>query len=90
MAITKSAKKALRQNTKRKKRNIERKTKMKDIVKEVRGLIAEKKFEEAEKLLPRLFKTLDKTAKVGVIKKNAASRKKSRIAKSLHKASANK
>jgi len=86
MAITKSAKKALRQNVRRKKRNIERKTKMKDIVKEVRGLIAEKKFEEVKKLLPQLYKTLDKTAKVGVIKKNAASRKKSRITKALNKA----
>jgi len=86
MAITKSAKKALRQNVRRKKRNIERKTKMRDIVKEARGLIAEKKFEEVKKLLPQLYKTLDKTAKVGVIKKNAASRKKSRITKSLNKA----
>ena len=86
MAITKSAKKALRQNARRKQRNIERKTKARDIVKEVRGLIAEKKFEEAKKLLPQLYKTLDKTAKVGTIKKNTASRKKSRIAKSLNKA----
>lgn len=90
MAITKSAKKALRQNARRKKRNIERKTKMKDIIKEVRGLIAEKKFEEAKKLLPQLYKTLDKTAKVGTIKKNTASRKKSRIAKSLNKGLNNK
>ena len=86
MAITKSAKKALRQNVRRKQRNIERKTKLKNIAKEVRGLIAEKKFEEAKKLLPQLYKTLDKTAKVGTIKKNTASRKKSRIAKSLNKA----
>ncbi len=86
MPITKSAKKALRQNVRRKQRNIERKTKLKNIAKEVRGLIAEKKFEEAKKLLPQLYKTLDKTAKVGTIKKNTASRKKSRIAKSLNKA----
>lgn len=86
MAITKSAKKALRQNARRKIRNVKRKDKMKSVVKEVRILIDQKKFSEAKKLLPQLYKTLDKTAKVGVIKKNAASRKKSRLTKSLNKA----
>lgn len=85
MPITKSAKKALRQNARRRKKNIERKTKLKDLIKEERGLIAQKKFEEAKKLLPRLYKTLDKTAKVGLIKKNTANRKKSRITKLLNK-----
>ncbi|MDD5750258.1 MAG: 30S ribosomal protein S20 [Candidatus Pacebacteria bacterium] len=90
MAVTKSAQKALRQNIRRKKRNIKRKTEMKSTVKEVRSLIAEKKFAEAKALLPRLYKTLDKTAKVGTIKKNTASRKKSRLTKSLNKALAAK
>jgi len=52
----------------------------------VRNLIAQKKFAEVKKLLPRLYKTLDKTAKVGIIKKNTANRKKSRLTKSLNKA----
>jgi len=86
MPIIKSAKKALRQNAKRRKRNIERKTKSKDLIKKVRNLIAQKKFAEVKKLLPRLYKTLDKTAKVGIIKKNTANRKKSRLTKSLNKA----
>ena len=38
-----------------------------------------------EKLIPQLYKALDKTAKVGIIKKNNASRKKSRIAKLINK-----
>jgi small subunit ribosomal protein S20 len=75
MAITKSAKKALRQNSKKRNHNLVYKDKMKAVVKEVRALVAKNKIEEAKKLLPQIYKTLDKTAKVGVIKKNAASRK---------------
>ena len=77
--ITKSAKKALRQNIKRKKRNLQRKRKIKDLFKEVKGLVAEKKIDQAKKLLPSLYKALDKAAKNGTIKKNTANRKKSRI-----------
>jgi len=86
MAITKSAKKALRQNARRKVRNVKRKDKMKSVIKEVRTLIEQKKFKEAEKLLPQVYQTLDKTAKVGAIKKNTASRRKSRLTKALNKA----
>ncbi len=84
MPITKSAKKALRQNITRKKRNIQRKNKIKNLVKEVRSLVSQKKSGEAKKLLPQLYKALDKAAKKGVIKKYAASRKKSRLTKFLN------
>ena len=59
---------------------------MKSVIKEVRTLIEQKKFKEAEKLLPQVYQTLDKTAKVGTIKKNTASRRKSRLTKALNKA----
>jgi small subunit ribosomal protein S20 len=85
MPITKSAKKALRQNVKRKARNIVYKKKIKDLVKKVRNLVLEKKFEEAKNLLPQIYKALDKAGKVGVVKKNTASRKKSRITKLVNK-----
>jgi len=58
---------------------------MKAIIKKVRGLVLEKKIEEAKKLLPEVYKILDKGAKVGVIKKNTAARKKSRITKLVNK-----
>jgi len=83
MPITRSAKKALRQNIKRRKRNLIYKKKMKGLIKEVRKLALEKKVEEAKKLLPQIYKALDKAAKTRVIKKNTASRKKSRITKLL-------
>ena len=85
MPITKSAKKALRQNARRRARNLVYKKKMRDLIKQVRALVTEKKTEEAKKLLPQIYKILDKTAKVGIIKKNTAGRKKSRITKLVNK-----
>ena len=88
MPITKSAKKALRQNVRRKIRNLKRKNAMKAMVKQARKLAGAQKKEEAISLLPKLYKAIDKAAKRGIIKKNAASRKKSRLTKLLQKDSA--
>ncbi len=85
MPITKSAKKALRQSLRRRVRNLQKKQKIKNLLKEVKNLISEKKSEEAKKLLPQVYKLLDKAAKTGLIKKNTASRKKSRITKLINK-----
>lgn len=87
MPITKSAKKTLRQDAKRRARNVQRKKKLKILIKKVKRLISENKTEEAKKLLPRIYKALDKASKVGLIKKNTAARKKSRIASSINKKS---
>lgn len=86
MATIKSAKKALRQNPKRKGRNLHYKNKIKSLIKEVRKLVSQKKEDEAKKLLPGVYKILDKAAKVGFIKKGAADRKKSRITKLIKRA----
>lgn len=86
MPIKKSAKKALRQSKKRRARNLGRKKKIKDLTKEIRNLISQKKIKEAKALLPQIYKILDKAAKVGTIKKNTASRKKSRITKLVNTA----
>ncbi len=83
--ITKSAKKALRQNIKRRARNRKTKENLKSLIKEVRFLAAGKKINEAKEILPKVYKALDKAAKNGTIKKNTASRKKSRLAKLLNK-----
>ncbi len=85
MPITKSAKKALRQNLKRRARNIQKKEKIKSLIKEVKRLVSQKKIEEAKKLLPQVYKVLDKAAKKALIKKNTAARKKSRITKLIFK-----
>ncbi len=87
MPITKSAKKALRQNIKRRKRNLVYKKKIKELIKEARFLISQKKKQEAEKIIPQIYKALDKAAKINLIKKNTAARKKSRITNLLNKIS---
>ena len=49
------------------------------------ALVLAKKMPEAKKLLPEIYQALDKAAKVGVIKKNNASRRKSRLTKLIDK-----
>jgi small subunit ribosomal protein S20 len=85
MPITKSAKKALRQNKTRNARNVVRKDAYKAQVTGFRKLVAAKKLEEAAKALPLAFKALDKAAKSNVIEKNKASRLKSRLAQLINK-----
>lgn len=77
--ITTSAKKALRQSKKKRVANLKYTNRIKSLVKEIKKLVAEKKTKEAKELLTKYYKALDKAAKENVIKKNAASRKKSRI-----------
>ena len=86
MPITKSAKKALRQSLKRRAKNVQKKKNLKKILKEVKFLVSQKKIEEVKKILPQVYKSLDKAAKTGLIKKNTASRKKSRLSKLINKA----
>jgi len=85
MAITKSARKAIRQSAARKEQNSVYKNKIKELVKEAKSLVAAKKTEEAKKLLPDIYAAFDKAAKKGVIKKNNASRKKSRLTNLIDK-----
>jgi small subunit ribosomal protein S20 len=83
MPKTKSAKKALRQNIRRRARNLERKKKLRETLKKFKKLVAEKKIDEAKSYLPQVYKVLDKMAKVNFIKKGKADRLKSRLAKKL-------
>ncbi|MCS6789285.1 MAG: 30S ribosomal protein S20 [Patescibacteria group bacterium] len=86
MPITKSAKKALRQNIKRKKRNLAKKEAYKKAIKDYKKLLIAKNFNEAKQKLSLVFKSLDKAAKTNVIHKNKASRLKSRLSILLKKA----
>ncbi len=87
MAITKNAKKAHRASLKKHVFNVRRKRALTDTVKVVKKAIATD-TKEAEKSLAAAYKAIDKAAKGGVIKKNAASRKKSRLAKAIARAKA--
>lgn len=85
MPITPSAKKALRQSKKRNLKNLQFKKKFKITVKEFRKEVEAKSIEKAKNLLPSVYQAVDKAAKKGVIKKNTASRYKSRLTQLLNK-----
>jgi small subunit ribosomal protein S20 len=88
MAITSSAKKAIRSSDKKRVFNLRRKDAMKDISKSLTKAVLAKDASGAAKLLPSAYKAIDKAKKTGVIKANTAARKKSRLARLVAKAAA--
>lgn len=85
MPITQSAKKALRQNIVRRLRNRAKMESYKAAITTYKKLAAAKKIGEAKTQLAKVYKTLDKAAKTNVIKKNKASRLKSRLSQLIAK-----
>ncbi len=85
MAVTKTAKRAIRQAKAQKSLNDFRKKEMKESVKGTRDLLMKKDVKNVKENLKKTFQALDKAVKRGVIKKGNASRKKSRLAKALNK-----
>lgn len=88
MAITKSAKKAIRSSARKHVFNLRRKDALRDTTKALTKALAAKDAAGAEKLLPSAYSAIDKAQKRGVIKANTAARKKSRLAVALKKARA--
>lgn len=84
MPKIKSARKALRQNLKRKQANLIRKQTFKGVIKTYRELVRADKIEEAKKQLSQIYKSLDKSAKTNLLKRGKARRLKSRLAKKLN------
>lgn len=80
MPITKSAKKNIRVSGRKRAINDRRKKVMKEVIKKIQKTAKTDK-KEAEKMLATAYQAIDKAAKRGVIKKNNASRKKSRLTK---------
>ena len=87
MAITSSAKKALRASKKKRVFNLRHKSEIEKQLKSFRRLINQKNKAEATKIIPLLYKSLDKAAKTNYIKNNTASRLKSRAMNALAKLS---
>ena len=79
MAITSSAKKALRSSKKKHFFNLARRGKVESVVRKIKKLVGEKNKAEALKLVPEAYKFIDKAAKGHTISKNTASRRKSRL-----------
>ena len=80
MPITKSAKKAHSRSVKLHQRNHDFKLRMKMAIKKFMKNLT-KGADIAEEELHTLYKYIDKACKVGVLKKQTAARRKSRVAK---------
>jgi len=87
MPIKKSAIKYLRKTKQRTSRNKAIKSKVKTVVKKTRQIIESKDKNKATESLKKAIKDLDKAAQNKRIKKNKASRLKSRLTKQVNKLS---
>ncbi|MFW5635617.1 MAG: 30S ribosomal protein S20 [Thermodesulfobacteriota bacterium] len=88
MANHKSAKKRARQNEIRRVRNKAVRTRVKNVVKEVRQAVTENSTDTAAAQMNHAKSVIDKAAKKGVIHKRTAARKISRLSKQVNSLSA--
>ena len=79
MANTYSALKRVRQAERRTLVNRQNKTRLRHQIRAMRKAITSKDAQAAAALLPKTFAIIDRSAKVGVIKKNTAARYKSHL-----------
>jgi len=83
VANHKSSEKRARQTPKKTLRNKVAESRVKTIVKAVKLAIEEKDLTLAAKLLPQAQRLIDRLAKIGVIKRQTAGRKVSRLASQI-------
>ena len=83
MPVTKTAKKALSRSTKQKAFNAPYKVALKKDVKSFRKAAANGEAKDAD--LSKVFSTIDKALKKGLIHRNTAANRKSKLAKSIAK-----
>ncbi|HHU61811.1 MAG: 30S ribosomal protein S20 [Bacillota bacterium] len=84
MANSKSAEKRIRVNQKKRERNVAYKSALRTTIKRYENALAEDPS-AAPAHLQKAIKALDKAASKGIIHKNAAARKKSRLTRNLAK-----
>lgn len=80
-----SAKKYVKTTARRTAENRAKKLAYRKAIKDFLLAIKEEKLDAAKKLFVTVQKSLDKAVKTGVIKKNTAARRKSRLSKKLAK-----
>lgn len=81
MPLIQSAIKRSRQNETRRKRLLPFKTNMKTMLRKIIDLMKEGKREEAEKLLPQIYSSIDTAVKKRILHPNTAARRKARMAR---------
>ena len=87
MAITRGAKKAHRSSQRRRVFNLRRKNEVSRAIKSLKRLLVSGNKKEAEIMMREVQSALDKAVKGKTLKKNTASRKKSRFSKLVKKIS---
>ena len=83
MPIKKSAIKDLRQNKTRAARNKKIKSDLVALIRKVNNAVTAKDSAKAQDWLKQAIKRIDKAVQKGIMKKNTAARKKSRLAKAV-------
>lgn len=86
MANTKAAIKEIRSSERRRKVNQIHRSRSRTYLKKARRLAEMSQFEDAEATAMAAISALDRAARQGVIHKNTAARRKSRLMKHLHQA----
>ncbi len=84
MPIIKSAIKRVRQQERRRQRNLITTRKYRTLVKEFTALVDGGKIPEATKLYPQVQKAIDMAVKKKMLHQNTAGRKKSQLAKMIN------
>lgn len=85
MAHTKSARKRIRQDRKRRLRNQAVKTRIRTLTKDLRGSLKGSDPEGAAGPLKAAIRALDRAASKGIIHRRTASRKISRLSRAAHR-----
>ena len=88
MAHHQSAIKRIRQNAKRNLRNRGLRSQMRGELKQFREILKTGSPQEAQAQLPKIYKALDKAVTKGILHRNAASRRKSRLANAANQKNA--
>ncbi len=89
MPNLKASIKDLRKSGRRNENNLRTKRRYKAAVKEFKTNLEKNDLEASKKSLSKTYKLLDKAAKTKLLKKQTASRKKSRLTKILNKTATN-
>ena len=85
MATSKSATKSYKQADRKRVFNLRVLRTLKTSMKDVKTLIVKKDKTAAEAAIPNVYQAIDKAAKRGILKKNNAARKKSRLMAAIAK-----
>ncbi len=85
MATSKSAKKSYKQADRKRVFNLRVLRTLKTAIKDIKILILKKDKKAAEAAISGVYKTIDKATKRGILKKNNAARKKSRLVANIAK-----